>query len=121
MEEYTHTHTHTHTHNTSKFYGLPIIRKPQLIIDDIKEQNSKVVNINELQDLKVKPIVEGPKCPTRNLTELIPILLKPFLKYVKSYIRENIDFSNKCDRNTDENAAIATINVFSVCTFLEWS
>ena len=64
--------------------------------NDIKEQNSEVVSINEQQDLTVRPIVRGPKCPTRKLSELIDTLLKPFLKHVKSYIRDSI-----CDRNTN--------------------
>ena len=49
---------------TSNFYGLPKIHKSQLITNAIKEQNSEVVSINEPQDVKVRPIVGGPKCPT---------------------------------------------------------
>ena len=81
-----------------------MICKSQPITNAIKEQNSEVVSINELQCLKVRSIVGGPKCPTRKLTELINTLLKPFLKHVKSYIRDGIDFLNKCDRNTDGNS-----------------
>ena len=43
----------------------------------IFKKKSTAVTINEPQDLKVRPIVEGPKYPTRKLTELIHILLKP--------------------------------------------
>ena len=67
------------------------------MIDDIQKK-STAVTINEPQDLKVRPIVEGPKYPTRKLTELIHILLKPFLKHIKSYTRDRIDFSNKFTR-----------------------
>ena len=81
-------------YSTSIIYGLPKIHKSQLITNAIKEQNSEVVSINESQDLKVRPIVGGPKCPTRKLSELIDALLKPFLKHVKSYIRDSIDFLN---------------------------
>ena len=103
-------------YNTSNFYGLPKIHKSQLITNAIKEQNSEVVSINEPQDLKVRPIVGGPKCPTRKLSELIDALLKPFLKHVKSYIRDSIDFLNKCDRNTDGNTVIATFDVVGLYT-----
>ena len=54
--------------NTSNFYGPPKIRKSQLITNAIKEQNSEVVSIKEPQGLKVRPIVGGPKCPTRKLS-----------------------------------------------------
>ena len=51
-------------YNTSNFYELPKIHKSQLIANAIKEENSEVVSINDLQGLKVRPIVGGPKCPT---------------------------------------------------------
>ena len=62
------------------------------------------------------PIVGGPKCPTRKLSELIDALLKPFLKHVKSYIGDSIAFLNKCDRNTDGNTVIATFDVVGLYT-----
>ena len=58
-------------YNKSNFYGLPKIYKSRLIANAIKEQNSELTNINNLQDLNVRPIVGGPKCPTRKLSELI--------------------------------------------------
>ena len=73
----------------------------RLTTNSVKEQNSEVVNMNEPHDLKVRPIVAGPRCPNRKLSELIDTLLKPFLKHVKSHIRDSIDFLNKFDRNTD--------------------
>ena len=62
------------------------------------------------------PIVGGPKCPTIKLSELIITLLKPFLKHVKRYIRDSIDFLNKWDRNTDGNAVIATFDEVGLYT-----
>ena len=35
-----------------------------------------------------RPIVDGPKCPTRKSSQLIDILLKSSLKQTKSFIRE---------------------------------
>ena len=45
--------------------------------------NSEIIEIFELNDLKLRPIVGAPKCPTRKLSQLIDILLKPFLKTSK--------------------------------------
>ena len=36
------------------------------------------IKINELSDLTLRPIVAGPNCPTRRLSNLVDILLKPF-------------------------------------------
>ena len=103
-------------YDTRNFYGLPKIHKSQLITNTIKKQNSEVVSINEPQDVKVRPIVGGPKCPTRKLSELIDTLLKSFLKHVKTYIRDSTGFLNKCDRNTDGNTVIATFDVVALYT-----
>ena len=39
------------------------------------------------------------------------LLLKHYWKHVKSYIRDGIDFLNKCDRKTDGNIVIASFDV----------
>ena len=53
------------SYNTSKFYGLPKIHKSKLIQNGIKEQQKEYVDIIEPSDLKLRPIVAGPVCPTR--------------------------------------------------------
>ena len=58
------------------------MHKSHLITNAIKEHSFEVVGINEPQDIKVGPIVGGPKCPTRKLSELIDSS-KTFLKTCK--------------------------------------
>ena len=58
--------------------------------------------------LKLRPIVGGPKCPTRKLIQLIDIPLKSFLKHIKIFVRDSLDFSNKCPRDVDEDTEIVT-------------
>ena len=43
-------------------------------------------------DIKLGPIVGGPKSPTRKLSQLINILSKTFLKHVENFIRDSLDF-----------------------------
>ena len=83
-------------YNTSNYYGFPKIHKSSLIQKVIKEQNNGVINIEELIDLKLGPIVGGSKCLIRILSNLIYILLKPFFKRINSYIKNSSDFLNKC-------------------------
>ena len=52
---------------TSNFYGLPKIHKSKLIEAAIHSQNTEVVEIREPCDLKLRPIVGGPNCPTRRI------------------------------------------------------
>ena len=58
--------------------------------------------------LKLRPIVGGLKCPTKKLIQLIDILLKPFSKHIKIFVRDSLDFSNKCPRDVDEETEIVT-------------
>ena len=70
---------------TSNFYGLPR-GLPTYIEAAIHSQNTVVVEVWEPRDLKLRPIVGRPNCPTRRLSYFLDTLLKPYLKYVKSYI-----------------------------------
>ena len=81
-------------HEVSSFYGLPKIHKSMIIESAIKTQNSEIIEIFEPNDLKLRPIVGGPECLTRKLSQLIDILLKPFLKHIKTFIRASLDFFN---------------------------
>ena len=70
------------SYNRSNFYGLPKIHKSKLIQNAIKEQQKEYVDIIEPPDLKLRPIMAGPIYPTRPLSHLNDILLKPFLLHV---------------------------------------
>ena len=47
------------------------------------------------------------------------ILLKPFIKHVKSYIRDDIDFLNKLRTETNEKNVSATFDISSMYTNLD--
>ena len=98
------------SYNTSNVYGLPKIHKSKLIPNAIKEQQEEYVHINEPSDLKLRPIVAGPICPTRPLSNLIDILLKPFLLHVKSYVKDNLDFLSKCSRENYKDTLLVTFD-----------
>ena len=102
--------------NTSNFYDLPKIHKSKLIQDAIKEQQKEYVPIIEPSDLKLRPIVAGPICPTRPLSNLIDILLKPFLLYIKSYVKDNLDFLSKISRENYEDTLLVTFDVVILYT-----
>ena len=54
-------------------------------------------------------LVPGGKCPTRKLSQLIDILLKSFLKCIKSFIRNSLDLLHKCPRYVYENTEIVSL------------
>lgn len=99
---------------TSQLYGLPKIHKSQQILSAIEEQNSEYIEIKNPSDLKFRPIVAGPACPTHRLSNLIDILLKPFIPTVKSFVRDDLDFLNKIPDTCDENCILTTFDVVSL-------
>ena len=50
---------------TRNFYGLPKIHKFKVIEAAIHSQNTEVVEVRESRNLKLRPIVGSPNCPTR--------------------------------------------------------
>ena len=100
------------SYNTSNFYGFPKIQKSKLIQNAIKEQQKEYVP----SDLKLRPLVAGPICPTKPLSNLTDILLKPFLLHVKSYVKDNLDFLSKCSRKNYEDTLLVTLDVVNLYT-----
>ena len=73
---------------TSGFYGLPKIHKSKIICQAAKIQKKPYIRILRPADLKFRPIVAGPRCPTSRLSNFVDILIKPFTLHVQSYLRD---------------------------------
>ena len=101
---------------TSNFYGLPKVHKSKSIKEAVKEQNSTYIECLEPQDLKLRPIVAGPCCPTRNLSNLVDKIIKPLLIHIKSHIKDNISFLKECSRENNENTTLLTCDIISLYT-----
>ena len=98
---------------TSNFYGRPKIHKSEIVHKAIKEQNKKLITILEPKDLKLRPIVGGPKCPSRRLSNFLGLILKPLTKHVKNNIKDNIEFLKTCNRNVTYDTVSVTFDVCS--------
>ena len=61
----------------------------------VNAQNSEIIETFEPNDLKLRPIVGGTQFSTRKPSQLIDILLKPFLKRIKSFICDSLGLLNK--------------------------
>ena len=79
----------------------------------INAQNSGIIEIFEPNNLKLRQIASGSKCPIR---KLIDILLKTFLKHIKSFIYDSLDFLIKSPRDVDEDTAIVAFHEISLYT-----
>ena len=47
-------------------------------------------------DLKARPIVGRPKCPTHKLSNFIDMMHNLFVKHIPGYIKDGLDSVNKC-------------------------
>ena len=104
---------------TSNIYGLPKIHKSKKIIEEIKVQNLQYVTIHNITDLKFRPIIAGPTCPTSHLSALVDEILKPMLPEVKSYVKDDLDFLHKLNRELSEGDIFVTYDVESLYTNID--
>ena len=103
--------------STSNIFGLLKVHKSKQINEAIQRQNNEYIEIHEPDDLTVRPVVVGPNCPARPLSQLINIILKPFLIHIKSYVKDNLDFLRKCSRkNNDTTTYSFTFDMKSLYT-----
>ena len=87
------------------------LQKSKIIQEAIQVKNCEYIKIYDPLDLTLRPIAAGPSCPTRRLSNLIDILLKPFLIHIKSYIKDNLDFLAKCSRENKWDTILTTFDV----------
>ena len=98
----------------SNFYGLPKVHKSALIKQAIIEQKAEVINIRAPNDLKIRPIIGGVTSPTSHLSELVDILLKPFMLKLPSFVRDSIDLLNQAEtweNDVNEEYVLVTMDI----------
>ena len=101
---------------SSMFYGLLKIHKSKLINKEYTQIDGKYLELLDLEDLTFRPIVAGPACETHRLSNLIDILLKPFILKVQSYVRDNIDFLKYLPKIVPQNTLLVSFDIVSLYT-----
>ena len=96
---------------SSQFYGLPKIHKSNTISERCKNANSSYVEVKDVTDLKLRPIVAGPSCLTHRLSNLIDILLRPYTNYVKSNLMDTTDFVNNLPKRVPPHTILASFDI----------
>ena len=81
-----------------------------------KEQNKELITISEPKDLKLRPILGGPKCPTKRLSNFLELILKSLTKRVKNNIKDNLEFLKTCKRNGTDDTVLVAFDVCSLYT-----
>ena len=103
-------------YTTANFYGTPKIHKSNSIKNAVKVCNDSCLQI-DTQDLKFRGITGCPNSPTTKLSELLMILLKPFISKVKSHVKDTTDFLIKLNRFSEsnlDNIILVTVDVVNM-------
>ena len=101
---------------SSMFYGLPKIHKSKLINKECTQIDGEYLELLDPEDLTFRPIVAGPACETHRLSNLIDILLKPFISKVQSYVRDDIDFLKYVPKIVPQNTLLVSFDIVSLYT-----
>ena len=70
-------------------------------------------------DLTLRPIIAGPNCVASRLSNLMDILLKPYVAKVSSYIRDGIDFLSKLKRTIKNTEILVSCNITNMYTNID--
>ena len=107
----------THSeYRISNMYGLPYIHKSKEIKDKVKEHPANCITVTHPSDLTMRPIIALHSSVTSRLSDFLDTLLRPYLKVVKSYIGDDIDFLTKIPEETDEKKVLANFDITSMYT-----
>ena len=68
------------------------------------------------ESLSFRPIVAGPTCETHRLSNLIDILLQPYTKLIKNYIKDTTDFLSKLPTSTNPDTLLVSFDVVNLYT-----
>ncbi len=71
--------------------------------------------------MKFRPIVAGPVCPTSRLSHIIDEIIKPLVPQTTSYIRDDIDFLTKIERElpNGDQCQLVSFDVESLYTTID--
>ena len=80
-----------------------------------------VFALKDPADLKFRPTVAGPVFETHRLSSLIDILVKPFIKHVNIYVRDDLDFLSQLPTNVNQKALLVSFDVTNLYTSISLS
>ncbi|XP_036362142.1 uncharacterized protein LOC118765009 [Octopus sinensis] len=99
---------------SSLFYDIPKVHKSQIISETCKTSTDILIKIPSPNDLKLRPIIAGPACETHCLSNFLDTLLKPFLKHIKNYVRDDIDMLNHLPKTVNEKTLLVSFDVINL-------
>ena len=108
-------------YKTANFVAYPKIHKSKIITEEIEKSTSTYLFIDRALDITWRYVIAGPSCPTSRLSELLDILLKPYLQKIPSYIKDYSDFLSKLTvpYSDENNILLVTCDVKDMYSNIE--
>ena len=101
---------------SSNFYVNPKIAKSKEISDNMQTNNSGYLKMAPPISLKGRPIIAGPKSPTKNLSKLLEKILSPLVLHQKSYVKDDWAFLRHLPAEIEYEAELFTCDIVSLYT-----
>ena len=101
---------------SSYFYVRPKVHKCKSILDYIKISNEEIIRIQNPEDLTGRPIVAGTNSPTRHLSDVIGMILKPLVPTQKTYVKDDWDYLGNLPHKIDYDSKLFGCDISSLYT-----
>ena len=88
---------------------MPKINKCKGILEEIEKSNETYIKMEPHNNLKGHSIRAGSSSPTQRFSLLSEKNLTSLVHKLKSYIKDDWDFSQKLQRNLDPNFTLLTL------------
>ena len=98
----------------SNFHGLPEVHKSKFIHQICKENSKPYIHMPNPNDFKLRPIVAGPSCESHKLSNFLDRIVTTYLKYVKTYVKDDIDLLQYISEHVSYNSILALFDVVSL-------
>ena len=99
---------------SNQIYCLPKVHKSEITKNVINTENSECIPVHCPDDLKGRPISDGPESPTQQLNNLTEILLKPLVPSLKTCIKDELDFLRKLSTKVHFDSTIYSCDISSL-------
>ena len=102
---------------SSQFHCIPkVIDKIPDNENAINTEGSEHIQVHCPDNLKGRPISGGPEIPTRQLSNLNEILLKPLISTLKTYIKNDCDFLRKLPTKMPFDSTMYSYDIYRLYT-----
>ena len=101
---------------SSNFYIRPKVHKCKSLLERINILNEEIIIMEDPGDLTGRPIVAGTNSPTRHLSDLVSMILKPLAPTQKTYVKDDWHYLRMLPSEMNYNCKLFGCDISSLYT-----